>query len=107
MDAAVTLRAGLRHEAVIGAAQCHVEFGVVREINQKQGRINDLSRDAATIHIGKPGRDVGQLSAPDLNIASVRLDLRSRWGDETEAAFADRLGENVAVDEPGRIPIAV
>lgn len=107
VDAVMTLRAGLPHETVIGAAQRHVELGVVGEVDQKQSRINHLSGDAATIHIGEPGRNVGQLSARDLDVFSVRLDLRRRRGDETEAAFADRLGKNVAVDQPGRIPAAV
>jgi hypothetical protein len=83
----------LRHETVIGAAQRRVEFNVVGEVDQKQSRINHLSGDAAAIHIGEPGRDIGQLSARDLNVFSVRLDFRRRGGDETEAALADGLGK--------------
>ena len=107
MDAAITLGAGLSDEAVVSAAERNVEFGIVRKVNQEQRRVDDLSGDAEAVHVGQPAGDVGHVAASDAQVFAIGLDLRRRRRDQAEAAFAGRLGKNIAVDKPGLVPIAV
>src|SRR5215510_8058197 len=102
-----TVSAGATHKAVVGATQRDVQLGVVRKIDQEQGRVHDLSLDAEPVHIGKSGGYIGDLSTANTNVIARGLDLRFRRSDQAEAALTDWFRKDISVDQPERVPILV
>src|SRR5262249_49969242 len=103
----VTVSAGATHQAVGGATQRDLQLGVVRKIDQEQGRVHDLSLDAEPVHIGESGGYIGDLSTADTDVLARELDLRFRRSDQAEAALTNWFRKDISVDQPERVPILV
>ena len=99
-QAVVSLSPDLAHPAVVGAAQRHVQVHVIGEVDAPQGRVDHFRGRAALVQVPHPGRRVGQLPHPQVDVLPLPLPVLLGRGAEPGTALAHGFGEDLPVDEP-------
>src|SRR5215831_12799324 len=92
--------ARLCEKTIVGAAQSHIQNGIIRKINQEKRWKDHLGFHAEFVHVFEPAGDVGHFPVSQMNISPGGFQFGCRRSNETKTTYAVGLRENIAVDQP-------